>query len=326
MEMTPSSITLGGQIESAPKTYRARLKKTLLVLTLSLSFLAVSGILVFHAYIAWILARPHIDPLNSNPKRAIGATYEDITFPALNGKTTLNGWYIPAPNAKSDASKTVIFSHGYGGNREEFWIPIYDLARSLIRQNYNVLMFDYSYAQPGKAVVTGGVQESQELLGAVNYIKQKAAGQIFIWGFSMGAGTALQAAIVDDADISGMILDSTFLLNPDTLYHNMKQYIDLPRFPSLWLVRLFFPVLNGASLNQIPYQQIMEMQYPMPILFVHGEEDERAPYEVTEEIFDHQQGQLKSQLWLLPNGEHELLYKYHRRQYLQKTMDFLSGL
>jgi pimeloyl-ACP methyl ester carboxylesterase len=233
----------------------------------------------------------------------------------------VDGWYIPG-----NSDKTVIFSHGYGGNREEFWVPIYDLARSLHRQDYNVLMFDYGYARPGSTgIVTGGVQESQELLGAIDYIKRKGAEQIYIWGFSMGAGTALQAAL-DSKDISGMILDSTFLLEPDTLYHNMKQYVNLPRFPSLMLVRLFFPILNGSSLREIPYEQVKEAQYPMPILFIHGTEDGRAPYEMTEEIFSHQQAQPQSQLWLVENGKHELLYKYHRRQYLQKTLDFLHQI
>lgn len=52
-----------------------------------------------------------------------------------------------------------------------------------------------------------------------------------VWGFSMGAGTALQTGLVSE-DIDAMILDSTFLLEPDTLYHNIKQNIDLPRQPS----------------------------------------------------------------------------------------------
>ena len=132
---------------------------------------------------------------------------------------------------------------------KKLWVPLYTLARELHLQNYNVLMFDYGYVHPSsKRVMTGGVQESQELLGAIDYIKQSTGGPIFIWGFSMGAGTALQTALHKMGDISGMILDSTFLLNPDTLYHNMNQVVHVPRFPSLPLVRLFFPLLNGGKL------------------------------------------------------------------------------
>ncbi len=33
---------------------------------------------------------------------------------------TMQGWYIPADK---DVNKTIIFSHGYGANREETWVP-----------------------------------------------------------------------------------------------------------------------------------------------------------------------------------------------------------
>src|SRR5690606_28567965 len=135
--------------------------------------------------------------------------------PSRNGESHLEGWFIPG-----SSKKTVIFSHGYGGNREELWVPFYTLAKELHKQKYNVIMFDYGYVQPdNNRIVTGGVQESQELLGAVDFVKNKIGGQVYIWGFSMGAGTALQAALDSENEITGMILDSTFLLNPDTLYH-----------------------------------------------------------------------------------------------------------
>jgi pimeloyl-ACP methyl ester carboxylesterase len=276
--------------------------------------------LAFHGYIAWTLARPHIDPLYSNPQAAVGLPYTDVTFPSHNHKSKLQGWYIPA-----DSNNTVIFSHGYGGNREEWWVPIYDLAKRLYQENYNVLMFDYGYVQPGgEHIVTGGIQESQELLGAVDFIKEKGALNVFIWGFSMGAGTALQAAL-RGADVSGMILDSTFLLNADTLYHNMKKYVNLPKYPSLPLVRIFFPLLNGVSLQQIPFQNVTSAKYKMPIFFIHGEQDERAPYEMIESLYA-QQSNKQSRLWLLPNATHELLYRADPNAYLERTIGFLKSI
>jgi uncharacterized protein len=297
-------------------------KKLLLTILLSLLLLCTSLLLAFHAYIAWTLARPHIDPLRSNPALAAGLPFDNITFPSRNGSSHLEGWFIPA-----NSKKTVIFSHGYGGNREELWVPLYSLAKELHLQNYNVLMFDYGYVHPdSQRIVTGGIQESQELLGAVDFIKSKVDGPIYIWGFSMGAGTALQAALNSKDDISGMILDSTFLLSPDTLYHNMKQYVNVPKFPSLPLVRLFFPVLNGVSLKQIPYQKVTNTSYKMPIYFIHGDQDLKAPYEIAEEVFAKQKDNPRSKLWILPSGQHELLYRADPKTYLTRTMGFLNAL
>ncbi|MEC0229648.1 alpha/beta hydrolase [Paenibacillus alba] len=302
---------------------RRLLRKKKLVLTILISFLTLcmSLLLAFHAYIAWTLARPHIDPLHSDPMRAVGLPFSSVTFPSLNGASQLDGWFIPA-----QSSKTIIFSHGYGGNREELWVPLYNLARELHLQNYNVLMFDYGYVHPGsKRLMTGGIQESQELLGAINYVKQLSSGPIYIWGFSMGAGTALQAALQNNTDISGMILDSTFLLNPDTLYHNMKQVVNVPKFPSLPLVRLFFPLLNGVSLHEVPYNKVTSTAYPMPIFFIHGTEDYKAPYEMVEDMFKQQKAP-ESKLWIIPKAQHELLYRAEPKAYIRKTMNFLNGL
>lgn len=302
---------------------RPLLRKRRLVLTILISFLTLctSLLLAFHAYIAWTLARPHIDPLHSDPMRAVGLPYSSVTFPSMNASSNLDGWFIPAPS-----DKTVIFSHGYGGNREELWVPLYNLARELHLQNYNVLMFDYGYVHPGNEhVMTGGIQESQELLGAINYVKHLSGGPIYVWGFSMGAGTALQAALQNGTDISGMILDSTFMLNPDTLYHNMKQVVNVPKFPSLPLVRLFFPLLNGVSLHEVPYKKVTSTAYSMPIYFIHGTEDYKAPYEMVEDIFKVQNNE-QSKLWIIPKAQHELLYRAEPKKYVRSTMNFLNGL
>ncbi|MDF2960420.1 MAG: alpha/beta hydrolase [Paenibacillus sp.] len=313
------------QIENAitqPSIARRRLKQ-LLVAIISVLLLFFSLVLGFHAYVAWTLARPHIDPLRSNPALSFGAAYENIQFPSLNGSSTLSGWFIPSETMPS-SSKTVVFSHGYGGNREEIWVPLYSLAKELHKQSYNVLMFDYGYVQP-KESVTGGIRESQELLGAIKYAKEKGSGEVYVWGFSMGAGTALQAAL-QTKDIAGMILDSTFILEPDTLYHNMTQVANLPKFPSQPLVHLFFPLINGVSWNQIPYDKVKKAKYSMPIFFIHSKNDERAPYEMTQEVFRNQSEQSGSQLWMLTKEKHELIFKGNKRDYLSLTMGFLNRL
>ncbi|OCT16045.1 alpha/beta hydrolase [Paenibacillus pectinilyticus] len=299
-----------------------RRKKFITTILLALLIISTMAVLVFHAYIAWTLARPHIDPLHSNPLKAVHLPYTNVSFPSQNGKSTLEGWFIPA----AASAKTVIFSHGYGGNREEEWVPLYTLARELHKQQYNVLMFDYGYVNPtSNRLMTGGIQESKELLGAIDYIKQTTGGSIYIWGFSMGAGTALQTALQQNGDISGMILDSTFLLNSDTLYQNINQSVHVPKYPSLPLVRMFFPLLNGISLHQVPFTKVTTTSYTMPIFMIHGTSDNKAPYALVESMFK-QQHNTASKLWILPNAQHELLYRAEPKTYVSRTMDFLNGI
>ncbi|WP_028592918.1 alpha/beta hydrolase [Paenibacillus massiliensis] len=304
-------------VELSPRLIR--FKHIVIALLLSVIFFLLFCFIALHAYIAWVLSNPTVAPLFSNPMQAKGMAYEEISFPAKDGSRMMQGWYIPAE--KSD--KTIVFSHGYGANREESWIPMYDLAHYAHRQNFNVIMFDYGFAsQTSKQVATGGKVEAQQLLGAIQLAKQRGAQKVVVWGFSMGAGTALQAGL-QTKDVDAMILDSTFLLEPDTLYHNIKNQIDLPRHPSLEILELLFPLVNGTGVQQIPYMQVKSEDYPFPILFVHGTEDEKAPYPIAETLAANQTNPA-SDVWIIQDGLHELLFRQHPREYLRRVSTFLS--
>ncbi|MBW4085109.1 alpha/beta hydrolase [Paenibacillus sp. S150] len=298
-----------------------RVKHIIVALLLSVFFFFVFCFIALHGYIAWVLSNPTVAPLYSNPSLAKGLNYEDISFPALDGSRTMQGWYIPSEGS----TKTIVFSHGYGANREETWVPMYDLAHYAHSLNFNVVMFDYGFAsKTSKDIATGGKKESQQLLGAIKYAKEHGAKEIVVWGFSMGAGTALQAGLVTK-DVDAMILDSTFLLEPDTLYHNIRQNIDLPRQPSLEIMELLFPVLNGTGLNQIPYSKVKAEDYPFPTLFLHGTSDDKAPYPIAEELAANQSNPY-SDSWIVQDSHHELLFREHPREYLRRVSAFLGNV
>ncbi|HZG83456.1 alpha/beta hydrolase [Paenibacillus sp.] len=300
---------------------RRNLASSLAGLALAILLIAFTGVVVLYAYIAWILARPDVAPIQSNPTLTLQLPYEDVSFFAENGRDILEGWYIPAA-ASSD--RTIVFSHGYGGNREEIWVPIYELARLAHDLGYNALMFDYGYVYNDDRVVTGGARESDDLLGAVRYARSRGAEDVVVWGFSMGAGTALQAALRSE-EIDAMILDSTFVLEPDTLYHNLKQYADLPREPSLTMLRWLYPLVNGSGMNEVPYQEIKNTAYEIPTLFIHGTLDERSPYEIIRDIAMNQTAaHPKSEFWLVPNATHELVYRKVKTDYVDRASAFLQ--
>ncbi|MEK4976465.1 alpha/beta fold hydrolase [Bacillus sp. FSL K6-6540] len=324
MSTTTGSNAPLSQLNDAPtelSTGLVRLKHIILALLLSVVFFLVFCFIALHAYIAWVLSNPTVAPLYSNPKLAKDMNYENVTFHSIDGKRNINGWYIPAENS----SKTIVLSHGYGANREETWVPMYDIAHYAHNMNFNVLMFDYGFAsQTSKEVATGGKEEKRQLLGAIEHVKQRGAKQIVVWGFSMGAGTALQAGL-ETKDVDAMILDSAFLLEPDTLYHNIHNQIDLPRHPSLEILELLFPVLNGTSLDQIPYNEVKKHDYPFPTLFIHGTKDDKAPYPIAEKIASNQT-HADSDSWIVEDAHHELIFREHPREYLRKVSTFLGKL
>jgi pimeloyl-ACP methyl ester carboxylesterase len=275
--------------------------------------------LVLHAYIAWALSHPHVSPLASNPNLAKNLAYTEVTFASIDNRTLVDGWWIPA----IDSRQTIVLSHGYGANREEYWVPMYDLADLLHSLNYNVLMFDYGFASAKHATpATGGRIESQQLLGAIQFARKQGSDEVVVWGFSMGAGTALQAALQSES-VDAMILDSTFLPDDDTLYHNLRNQIDIPKYPSVSLIRWFFPLMSGTRLEQIPSSLIQHKNYDFPIFIIHGTADDKAPTYLAENIASAQTNTL-SQLWVVPDAIHEMIYRTHPEEYVQRTTDFLG--
>ncbi|MBH5318947.1 alpha/beta fold hydrolase [Paenibacillus sp. GSMTC-2017] len=314
----------------APLHSSKRSKHILVASLASLLSVCFIVVIIFHGYVAWSLAYPYVAPLASNPQEAIGVAYEDVIFPSHSGQTTVSGWYVPAAPTSTDqrnvetvSKRTVVFSHGYGANREEHWVPMYDLTKLLHDLNYNVLLFDYGYAsQQYKAPATGGREESQQLLAAIDYAKYKGAEDVIVWGFSMGAGTALQTALVTN-EIDAMILDSLFIPSSEALFDNINQFVPLPRFPSLPLIESMIPLWSGGSFGSVPAEQVIANDFSIPTFIIHGTDDVKASHNTAEAIALNQ-GDSLSRSWIVQDGQHEMLFRKHPQEYVQRTALFLS--
>ncbi len=272
-----------------------------------------------HAYVAYKLAHPPVAALASNPMLAVQLDYSEVTFPSADGKTLVDGWWIPA----ADSRKTVVLSHGYGTNREESWVPMYGLASLLHDRSYNVLMFDYGFAsRTHYSPATGGLTESDQLIGAIRYARSQHSDELVVWGFSMGAGTALQAALKSEP-VDAMILDSTFLPDDETLYYNLRQQINVPKDPTVSLIRLFFPLMSGSSLADIPSAEVQSTAFDFPIFLIHGTADDKAPTYLAENIARSQTNEL-SRLWIVQDAIHEMIFRTHQEEYIARTTAFLD--
>ncbi|GGG24160.1 alpha/beta hydrolase [Paenibacillus abyssi] len=310
----------GSQPRSMPAAEQVRRRHIAIAVLSAVVAFTMLLVVAFHGFIAWMLANPYVAPLTSNPMLAKNLNYSDVVFPSASGKTMVDGWYIPAGQY---SERTVVFSHGYGANREETWVPMYDLADLLHGLNYNVLLFDYGYASTtNKYPATGGHEESQQLLAAVEFARAQGANEIVVWGFSMGAGTALQTALQTNL-IDAMILDSMFLPDPEALFQNVTQLVNLPRFPSLPLIESLLPVWTGTSFNQIPAQQVMQTAYSIPIFMIHGTADSKASVDTAQAISNMQMNPL-SDVWIIPDGHHELLFRAQPKEYIHRAALFLS--
>lgn len=402
LDSMPVPALPGGALALPIEEAKRRGRWIVLALT-SVVCLAAFVVFAFYALVCWALVHPPVAKLQSNPMEARGLAYKDVTFLSADGRSEVNGWWIPAsapnvpasegaatpaalsktapdpvaaisasqpvsdnvaaasaaataagpvaadpafafssvsasaaasaPEAESDMAaasspsggRTVILSHGYGTNREESWVPMYDIAALLHGLDYNVLMFDYGYADSrNRAPATGGVNESEQLLGALKFAREQGSREVVVWGFSMGAGTALQAALRTDL-IDGMILDSAFIPDADSIYYNIRRYASLPKRLSLELIRAIVPMFAGTRLEQIPSAEAQSTAFAYPVLVIHGSADDKAPASISENVAAAQTNPL-SQLWSVPDAIHEMIFRTHPEEYVRRTTGFLQAI
>lgn len=137
-----------------------------------------------------VYAPTRLPLLRTEPNELGLPTFEEVTFPSLDG-LVLSGWYIPSKNRA-----VIIMVHSVGGSR----VQMRHYARALVESGYGVLFFDLrAHARSEGASSAFGWLETNDLLGAVNYVKTRAeidSNRIGVLGVSLGAQIALRGAAV----------------------------------------------------------------------------------------------------------------------------------
>jgi alpha-beta hydrolase superfamily lysophospholipase len=251
-----------------------------------------------------------------DPQMDLGLPFEDMEFPAVDGKT-LRGWFVPSRMAASVAVVTV---HGYGWDRRE-WLQQLSMFHDL---GYPVLLFDcrnHGGSDGDGTGVTLGVQESSDVSSAVQFLKgPRGFLRVVVAGVSQGAASAILAA-GHDHKIDGVIAVSPFGSFADLIDAAGLIY----RLPK-WLCRLTVNMatwrLNASSVGT-PLEAIAHIS-PRPILLIHGTSDHTIPYSASQALFNHA-GQPKS-LWLARGADHGVVvcWKYPD-ECRQRVEGYLQG-
>ncbi len=254
-----------------------------------------------------------------DPKQSFGLTFENVEFPAVDGKT-LRGWFIPT----DEDSVVIIAAHGGGSDRRSFL----SFAPTLHEAGYPVLLFDNREHGISDGIGLGmslGMRESEDIVSAVDFLESRGFSSFGTIGSSQGATSAILAA-ANDQRIALVVAQGTGTDLEDMMEANPA----LSRAPR-WLLSAFamhYYYRQGAPWSVIrqggvwPIDVIHEIA-PRPLLLIQGENDEMAPLPLARQIFEAA-GEPKS-LWVVEGAGHRGLRQSAGGECERRVVEFLRA-
>ncbi|GAA3278554.1 alpha/beta fold hydrolase [Paenarthrobacter aurescens] len=222
----------------------------------------------------------------SKPEQ-LGLPYEDVVIPVENGVAP--AWKFDPPAGVNPSGEWAVHIHGMGGKRAGTLrgIPV---ARRLGLTSLVVSFRNDGDAPPSyDGRYNLGQGEWRDVDAGINYAISNGAERIVLFGWSLGASIALQAAALSPnfSRVAGMVLDAPVFDWRTTLAANAKA-AGLPR-P---LVHLGFTILRSRALRWVTgltepicldsldwLARAPELN--KPVLVLHGQKDATTPFEAS---------------------------------------------
>ncbi len=190
----------------------------------------------------------------------IGRSIQDVRFRTSDG-IELHGWWAP----RKDTNRTILWFHGNAGNLSHRYQGVLQLHRL----GCQVLIIDYrGYGKSDGSPSENGLYRDGEAAYTFLTDEMEIAGdEIVPLGRSLGSAVATHLAKYKE-------INRLILVSPFTNVRDMVPHI-LP-IPGLhYLVSSEFDSLSRIQKIQVP------------LLFIHGAEDDIIPIELGRKLFEH---------------------------------------
>jgi dipeptidyl aminopeptidase/acylaminoacyl peptidase len=247
--------------------------------------------------------------------------YETVQFPSRDTGVTIAAWWIQGASADSPA---VIFVHGRGKCRQdpEVLLP----AGMLHRHGYSALVIDLR--NHGDSTVTDGrqsfgVKESQDILGAWDWLRQEKKlpeARIGIYGASLGAGSSI-IATGKEPRVAALWEDSTWASFHFSIEDEApRQGIPAPLVPlAVWATETLHPVSDS------PISEVAKI-VGRPFAMVQGTADQTADPRSAGRIHDAFEAAGGSvEPWILDGVQHVRAAFVATAEYERRLIEFFDS-
>jgi len=279
-----------------------------------ISLLVIFGALLL--VIAWQTAssvvRPRRVPVRATPA-ALSLPFEDVTFQAQDG-IALKGWWLPA----ASGGKTIILCHGISANREQTLA----FAPFLHAHGYQVFLFDFrAHGESEGGFCTVGAREQEDLLAAIEVVRERGGGPIGVLGLSMGGATAILTA-ARSSDIQAVVADSAFSSISRLVEDSFSQRFLLPRWPMGPLSFAIAYWRTAEDLRDVAPRSVIGQISPRPVLLIHGDADRIIPVDHSRYLYIA--AKKPKDILVLPGVGHISGHDMARPQYEEKVLAFFD--
>jgi dipeptidyl aminopeptidase/acylaminoacyl peptidase len=277
--------------------------------------MAAIAVLAISAYATYSIARLERTPIEKNPAD-YGLKYKDISFKSRDG-LTIKGWWIEG----SIGDRVIVLVHGSGDNRAEPAGKMLGITKEAINHGYSVLMFDMrGHGESEAGNVSAGLYERYDLLGAVDYLKQRGTIKIGVIGYSLGAATTMMA-IPDSEEIDAVVSDSGYADLTDIIRSEFDKRSNLPLF-FIPLILYMAKISYDVDFTAVKPIQAVQ-QTDIPLFIIHGERDDTVPVEHAYRLAEASKNP-DSQLWVLPKAGHTNTYFVGPEEYINRVLNFFD--
>lgn len=219
--------------------------------------------------------------------------------------------------------KIVICVHGFTGSGKKDFAS---LAHTYYNNGYNVLLVDNrAHGQSEGKYVGFGVLDRLDLRNWVKYVINRFGSnmQIFLHGISMGGATVLMSSSIMPKNVVGIIADCGFTSVYEIFVYVLKRDYHLPKFPIIYVTNIMSKLRAGYSYKDVNTTEEIAKSN-IPILFIHGENDEFVPLWMTMKNYSYCKAY--KELLVVKESEHAESHYIDKAGYEKKVLAFMKRL
>ncbi len=245
-----------------------------------------------------------------------GLPYEELTLKTAEG-IGLSCWLI---KARQPSRGTVIYLHGVS----ECKIVGLTIAKVLHDNGFNMFLYDSRrHGDSEGKYCTYGFYEKHDVSTVINYLEQRSdvhLGSIGLFGSSMGAAVAIQAAAIDKR-VKAVIAESGFATLRMVFDDYQKRIIKMPWHYLRNLVIKRSEHLAHFKANAVsPLDAVRDLHVPMFIL--HGTADSLINYQYSELLYKNSSP--PKELWLINGAKHHDMAEIGGAEYNGRIVGFFK--